>query len=303
MNDRQAPLWQALVGVLFCSFLWGSAFPSIKTVYRIWAEQGLEVNSATRFWFAGVRFTIAGGALLLLAKNPIMELKKTPKLYLIGMMMTQTFLQYILFYTALVYSSGSLASLMTASGSFWWLLLAPLFGRSGWGGWKVWGILCLGAIGVGLVVYSPNDISTNPVLGMIIMLSANLCGALAVLIFGKVKATMGARTATGYSLFSGGIGLCLVALSAIPQSRQMFSPPVIIITLFLAFVSAAAFSIWNELSTRYEVSLLATYRFMIPVVGVMLSVIFIDGETFSWSIVVGAVLVIVAMIMSQRLRS
>jgi len=155
---------------------------------------------------------------------------------------------------------------------------------------------------VGFVVYSPNDISANPVLGVIIMLGANLCGAIAVLIFGKVKATMGARAATGYSLFTGGVGLCLVGVSAAAQSLELFTPPVIAITLFLAFVSAAAFTFWNELSTRYDVSLLATYRFMIPVVGVILSVIFIDGESFSIFIIVGAALVIVAMILSQRLK-
>lgn len=299
----QESTWKAFFGVLLCAVLWGSAFPSIKSVYAIWEAKGIDVSVWTRWWFAGVRFALAGLILLMLAKNPWAQLRKTSLPLLISMSLCQTFFQYLLFYTALAFASGSLCSLMTASGSFWWLLLAPLFGKAVWGGWKVWGILLIGAIGVGFAVYSPSDVSVRPMVGIGIMLLANLGGALAVLIFGKVKGTMGSRAATGFSLFLGGLGLCICGSSAITETRVLFSKEVICITLYLSCVSAVAFSLWNELTTRYSVSLLATYRFTIPIMGVTLSVLILEKEHFTSSILTGAGMVALAMYFAQRMNS
>ena len=302
-EEPKHSLWKAALGVAVCALLWGSAFPTIKTIYGNWAAQGLEVSSFTRWWAAGIRFSLAGAVLLILAKSPWSQLKQTPLRYILAMVLCQTFLQYVLFYTAILFGSGSLCSLMTASGSFWWLLLAPFFGKATWGGWKVWGIIIIGAMGVGLAVYSPEDSSRNAILAVGLMLAANLCGSLAVLIFGKVKLTMSTRSATGYSLFIGGLGLCALGSPAAGDTPVLFDTQVTVITIYLAFVSATSFTIWNELSTRYSVSLLATYRFLIPISGVILSVIFIPQDQLSLWIVIGTALVATAMLLATRLNS
>jgi len=311
-STQTPPLWKALVGVCICAVLWGSAFPAIKSIYAEWSHIGIEITPSCRFWLAGIRFSIAGGFLLALSKltqksktastSLWQQIKNTPKAPLIFMALCQTFLQYTLFYTALVYGSGSLNSLMTASGSFWWLILAPLFGKAVWGGWKVWAILFLGAIAVGTAVYAPQDSSTNAALSIAIMLCANLCGTLAVLFFGKIKPTMYTPTATGISLFMGGLGLCLIGTPVFKQTAQLFTPHVITMTLYLALVSATAFTIWNELSTRYPVSLLATYRFLIPISGVLLSINFIPEEQLNLMTLIGTSIVAIAMTLATKLN-
>jgi len=298
---KHPPIWKALFGVSICALLWGSAFPSIKSIYSTWQNDQIEITAFSRWWLAGIRFTIAGFILLLLSKSPWQAIKRTPLPPLIGMALCQTFLQYIFFYTALVYGSGSLNSLMTASGSFWWLLLAPLFGKAAWGGWKVWGILLLGALGVSIAVYSPQDPSKNAPLSILIMLLANLCGTLAILFFGKVKPTMSTRVATGISLLTGGLGLCLIGSPVIGSTTKLFPPSVITTTLYLSIVSAIAFSIWNELSTRYPVALLATYRFLIPISGVLLSITFIPEDSFNLMILIGTSIVAIAMVLATKL--
>jgi len=130
-----------------------------------------------------------------------------------------------------------------------------------------------------------------------------LGAAIAVLVFGKVKETMGAKAGTGFSLLLGGLGLCVLGASAAGQSGEIFSAKVIGINLYLSFVSAASFTLWNELSTRFPVSLLATYRFMIPIFGVSLSVLILEEESFNAWIVGGAGLVVVAMVLAQRLNA
>ena len=86
------------LGVVICSVLWGSAFPVIKLVYAHWAAGGTQHDFALRSFFSGLRFTVAGGALLLLARSPMGELRETGWRWVIAMALTQTVGQYLLFY-------------------------------------------------------------------------------------------------------------------------------------------------------------------------------------------------------------
>jgi len=288
--------------VLLCALLWGSAFPTIKMVYTHWAESGIEVNIFDRWLFAGVRFTAAGLGLLLIAKKPWKEWQATPKKWVALLAVSQTLLQYLFFYLGLALSSGSLAALMAATGSFWWMLLAPLMLGTAWPRLRQWMILLLGALGVGLAVYAPGAGAGNPLLGAICIMLATLFGAIGILVVSKVKPTMGSRAATGFALFLGGVGLSLVAIPAWSHFPQLFDGYVIAVTAWLAFVSAMAFAIWNHLSTEYPVPLLASCRFLIPVSGVLQSLVFLPGESAGWGLVVGGVLVIGSMLYATLIK-
>ena len=281
--------------VLLCSLLWGSAFPVIKTVYLHWDAQGIEAGLATRWLFAGVRFMLAGLLLLPFARHPVREFKRTPLKLLLGFGLTQTFFQYLFFYLGLAVSGASLAALLNALGSFWWVLLAPLILKTGRLTWRQWWVLGTGAIGVTLAVYAPGAGAGNPWLGAIYLALASLAGALAVISFQFIRPTMGARAATGWSLSMGGAGLFLVGLPALGQMLDIFDLKVVLLTAYLAFVSAAAFSLWNHMTTLYPVHVLATYRFLIPLCGVVESFLVLRQERPGWGFVVGGILVLGAM--------
>ncbi len=55
-----------LWGAVLCTLLWGSAFPGVKIGYELFAIDG--DNVFQKLLFAGVRFALAGGAVLLYAK-------------------------------------------------------------------------------------------------------------------------------------------------------------------------------------------------------------------------------------------
>ncbi len=289
--------------VLICALLWGSAFPVIKTVYHQWDAQGLTRTLPLILLFAGIRFSIAGTGLLLVGKNLRQELKAASWKGLLLLALTQTFIQYLFFYQAVAISSASLAALLVATGSFWWMLLAPLFLKSPWPNTRQWLGLILGGTGVTLAVYAPGINTGNPILGALFMLSATASGALAVITFQKLKTTISSKNATGFSLLLGGIGLILVGAPALDQLSEMFSPIVIFATLWLCLVSAAAFSIWNHLSTLFPVTLLASYRFLIPIAGVIEALIFLPNERPGWGLVIGGALVILSMIWAQKTSS
>ncbi|MEM1085610.1 MAG: DMT family transporter [Verrucomicrobiota bacterium] len=294
--------FKVLPGMLLCALLWGSAFPSLKTVYGIWSEQGLEIGLSDYWWFAGIRFTIAGIALLLIARNPWQQIAASPKPRLLLLSTTQTFGQYLLFYLAVAVASGSLTGLLASSGSFWWVILAPLLAGAPKPNSRQWTALLIGAVGITLATAAPGAGAGRPVLGALLMIGATGCGAVGVIEFGKLGNRIGARAATGFSLGFGGLLLLLCGIGSFPRAAELMSPQVIAITAWLCVVSAAAFALWNYLSTKHPVPLLAGYRFLIPLCGMTESLIFLENETAGWGLMVGAALVVGSLVMMQRAR-
>jgi len=291
-----------ILPVLLCALLWGSAFPAIKGIYASWATDGIEPTFSHRLLLAGVRFAVAGLALLLLAKQPWKEFKATPLKLIILLALFQTFFQYMMFYSALATSGAVLGSLLACAGSFWWVLLAPVLIKTAWPTPKQWGLLTLGAVGVLVAVYRPGAGSGNPVLGATLFLASSFFGTLGVLLMPKLKSTMGARASTGFGLLIGGLMLCLVGFPSWSVFAQLFTPVVWVYNAYLAFVSAAAFAIWNHLATLFPVNLLAGYRFLIPICAIIESVIFVKTESLSAGIVTGGLIVLTAVIGLQRTR-
>lgn len=286
--------------VLLCALLWGSAFPGIKGIYADWEDNGIEVTLSNRLLVAGVRFAIAGFALLLLTKQPWQELKRAPKFRIAGFALTQTFFQYLFFYTALAVSSATLGGILAATGSLWWIVLAPLLLKTVWPNRHQCFLLTLGVIGVLMAVYKPGAGSGDPVLGALLFVIASFSGTLAVIILQGIIPTMSSRAATGFSLFIGGLLLCIAGIPAWLDFARLFTPKVVLLTAYLAVVSAAGFGIWNYLTTLFPVNLLAGYRFLIPVCAVIESSIFVEGESPGVGIFVGGFLVILSVIGLQR---
>lgn len=292
-----------LLPVIVCSLLWGSAFPAIKTVYQNWDIQGLQRSLSFIFLFAGVRFCLSGVGLLIFGENLKNELRVTSWKLIAGFALAQTFIQYVFFYQAVSVSSASLTALLVATGSFWWMILAPLIQKIPWPSPTQWFGLVLGGLGVVLAIYKPGAGAGNPILGAFFMLTATASGAIALIIFAKIKPTMSAINATGLSLLLGGIGLALIGGQALRDIGKMFDLSAILATFWLAFVSATAFSIWNHLSTIFPVTLLASYRFLIPVCGVLEALVLLKTESPGWGLIVGGSLVITSMLLAKHTSS
>ena len=284
--------------VLVCALLWGTAFPGLKTVYRIWEGQGLALGLPLLCLYAGIRFVAAGAALLMRGGNWRQEFEETPWRPLAAMTFGQTFFQYVFFYQAIAVANAGLASLLVGTGSFWWVCLAPLIAKTPWPSGKQWLALLLGGIGGMLAVYSPGVQDGEPLLGAAFMLAATGCGAVGLIYFRKVGKTMSSVNATGLSLLIGGAGLCLVGAGELKMIPVMFESPLVIgITMWLALVSAVAFSLWNSLSRRYPVPLLASYRFLIPLCGILEAFLLLGGDWPGGLFWIGAAMVLAAAVL------
>jgi drug/metabolite transporter (DMT)-like permease len=285
--------------VLFCSILWGSAFPAIKYVYGIWEMESI----STRFLFAGIRFIIAGLLVLIFIRRPgpWQRISGADWRLLAVFALFQTVGQYLFFYSALSISSGILGSLLVSAGSFWWILLAPLFLKSPPPTAKHYAILTLCAVGISIAVYAPGAGAGKPLLGGFLFLCSSLSGTLGIIALQPLSKSIDVSTATGFSLFSGGVILTLLGLPAIGEVTAFADPRIAGTTLYLAFVSATAFTLWNGLTRRFPVNILAGYRFLIPLCGVIQSALFITAESPGIGIYIGGAIVIVGILLLSRL--
>ncbi|MBU4517827.1 MAG: DMT family transporter, partial [Gammaproteobacteria bacterium] len=115
-----------LVGLAtLCCLLWGSAYPAIKGGYALLGIA--RSDTAAQLAFAGWRFLLAGGLLLVIARlmgKPVWALStgQWRQVALLGL--AQTSLQYVFFYVGLAHTTGVKGSILNATGTFFSVLLA-----------------------------------------------------------------------------------------------------------------------------------------------------------------------------------
>ena len=284
--------------VLFCSLLWGSAFPVIKTSYT-----QLNLTSyGEQLVFAGSRFALAGLLILpFCRRSPFASVRSAPMTMLIFIILGQTYVQYLCFYYGLSVSSGVLGALLVGTGSIWWILLAPpLIGTSPPRPVH-WLLILLSSVGICFAVYAPGAGSGNVWVGTLAFLGASFSGAIGAVFMKKIAPIAGTRATTSVSLFIGGLLLLLTAAPHWVGYFGHFSATTLWVTCYLAFVSAAAFTTWNRLIEHYSVNTLSTYRFLIPLFGVIESAIFIPQERIGLGIVIGGSIILGCIIATSRI--
>ena len=207
-------------------------------------------------------------------------------------------MQYYFFYWGLALISASLTAIIVGTGSFWWVLAAPLVDKSEKATVKQFAILAIGFFGVVTCMYEPGN--TVKIGGALLILLATLGGTGAVLLVRPLSRYVPVMFITGFSLFCGGLGFMMATPVRTFEILAESPWQLVVLTVYLAFLSAAAFSIWYWLITLYEVARLSVYRFLIPVFGVFESVIFIADESLSPQLMVGGGLVVVAIVLLER---
>ncbi len=284
--------------MLFCALLWGGAFPLIKFVYQAWGTYTFILC----LFFAGVRFTLAGLGILIVCRDVRSKWQRADKKPLVILTLMQTCAQYACFYLGMSVSSGVLGSLLVGSGSFWWVLLAPSLLKTPRATGRDWLALTLCTLGIVLAVYAPGAGSGRVILGALCFLSASLFGALGLIAMRPLSRTLDAKTATGISLFAGGMLLMLIGSPAAATFVDKLTLPIAIATLALAAISGLAFSVWNRLAHEYSVNLLAGYRFLIPLSGAIQATLFVANERPGPGLIAGGWLIIAALVILQRPR-
>jgi len=278
--------------ILAC-LLWGSAFAGAKIGFQY----------ADPIYLSGMRFTLAGILLM-----PVMRIKKVNLAaslrhwrFMLLFAFLQTFLQYGLFFIGLDKVPGATAAIIIGGGPLFVAIMAHLtLANDKMTTRKIVAII-LGLSGVIFISLAKGQFtSDNPSFypGVALLLLSNLVGGYTnIMVVKKKEYNISPIALTSFANFTGGIMLLITAFFVEKPEIKIYPAEFYLALVWLAFIPAAAFSIWYSLLQRpnVKVSELNMWKFVIPVSGCILSWILLPDEKPDIPSVIGIIIITLAL--------
>ena len=285
--------WMVCILAVACCLLWGSAFPSIKIGYQLFQVESADI--AAQIFFAGCRFTLAGMLVIIigsLMQRNLLKPSRTsiPKIFKICLF--QTVLQYFFFYIGLAHTTGVKSSILTASNVFLSILFSSLiFKMEKLNAQKIIGCV-IGFAGVVIINLNSQTADLNfNLFGDGFILFAAFAASLSSILIKKYSQNENPVLLSGYQFAFGGLIMAIGAYIA-GGRLHVISLHGIFLLLYLAFVSAAAYSGWSILLKYNPISKVSIYGFANPIFGVILSTLILsEGNAFDGRSVIALLLV------------
>ena len=267
----------AAICAVLCCLLWGSAFPCIKLGYQLFEIPSSD--TASQILFAGIRFSLAG-VLVILAGSMLQRkfLKPSkasvPKVFKLCLL--QTVLQYVFFYIGLANTTGVKGSIVNAVNVFFSILVScVLFRLEKLNGQKIAGCI-IGFAGVVIVNLGGTLDRNFRLIGdgfLLISAFAYALSTVLIKLYGKDDDPV---MLSGYQFLAGGLLMVLFGI-CIGGKISAVSVSGILLLLYMAFISAGAYTLWGILLKHHPVSKIAVFGFCTPIFGVILSAVIL-GE-------------------------
>ena len=263
---------------LLCCALWGSATPAIKTGYKL-----LEVSGVPSIMlFAGTRFFLAGIFTVLifsLAGRKFLIPKKENVTKILFVSVFQTVLQYIFFYLGLAYTSGVKGTVASGSGAFFAVIIACLiYKQEKLTVKKV--VACVVGF-VGILVMNLDGLKLTgdllDLMGVGFVLLSTVSSSFSSVLIKKYSAYENPVVISGYQFAVGGLFMMLVGFS-FGGRISLLDLMGVLDLIYLALLSAVAYSLWGILLKHNPVSRVTVFNFMTPIFGVLLTLIFLPDE-------------------------
>ena len=284
---------RALIAIAtLCCLLWGSAVPAVKFGYGLIGI--MPGDTASLLLFAGIRFCLAGCLLLAYSLVTGRSIALTPgrlgEVAVLGL--GQTTIQYVFYYVGLANTTATKTSIISSTLVFFSVLLAHfIYADDKLTGRRALGCL-IGFAGVVAVNLSGGFDLQFSLLGEGLLLVSTFAGSLAAIYGRRISQHMDATVMTGWQLLLGGLILTAMGLAG-GGHIDRFGIEAGLLLVYLATVSAAAFSLWSLLLKHNPVSDVAIFNFEIPVFGVILSALVLGESIFEWRNLLALVLVCV----------
>ena len=305
MTQQKQSVWSRtpvmIAAAVFCCVLWGSATPAIKIAYQLFQIDASD--TASRLMLAGARFQLAGIMTILfgsLLKRKFLWPKNTSWGMISVLALTQTVGQYYFFFMSLANTTGVRGSIINGSGNFLAILFAAYLFRMEKMTARKW-IGCLaGFAGIILLLGGIKAImagGTITLAGEGAMLAADIFYALSGCFIKQFSKREDPVVLSGYQFLLGGIVLFLIGKQMGGQ-LIFHSASCVWNLLYMGFISAGAYTLWGILLKYNPVSRVSILGFLNPVMGVLLSALFLgeNKEAFSLSGLCALILVSIGII-------
>ncbi|HHU93131.1 MAG TPA: DMT family transporter [Halanaerobiaceae bacterium] len=287
---------------LFACFLWGSAFPVLKISYREMALASEDIYG--KMLFAGYRFLLASlfliGWKIFSKRGSSLKVKKEDLPFLIRLGLLQTTLQYFFFYIGLANTSSVKSSILNSLGTFFIVVVSHFLYQDDRLNLNKTIGLVVGFLGV-IIINLKGDFNFSfKFIGEGFIILSAVTSTIAAIMVKNSRHELDRVLLTAYQMFIGSLILIFIALFKISPFSLNFTFKGVLLIIYLAFVSAAAFGIWFNLIKYNRLGYISIYRFSIPVSGALLSALMLAEETLSFRAIIALIMVSFGIIMINR---
>jgi len=285
---------------LICAILWGSAFPVLRTSFPLLKIGKTDIYSKSLF--AGIRFFIA--ALMLFAfawgKQTSAKISHSQLKQLLILGILQTTLQYFLFYTGLAHTNGVKGSILApGSGPLFVIIIAHFIYQDDKLSIKKWLGLLLGLTGIILINLKKGSFDfTFQISGEGFLLATGFVSAIGTFKAKKLAININPIIIAAWQMFLGSIFLIIIGITN--GYHLHFTKTTIILLIYSSFLSATAFVIWYSLLKYNKAGKIAVYKFLIPICGSLLSLIFMPDENFSYIMLIALLAVTIGIFIVNK---
>ena len=304
-NQMRNP--RTLIPALFACILWGSAFPTLKTMYDV---MGVGTDVGIKIQLAGIRFTIAGAMILLYfalryRKLPVMpDGRSWLQVGILGLF--QTSLMYGFYYVSIYNTTGVKASILSQASIFIVVILSHFVYHDDKMHRGKWIGLIMGLMGILVVNVSGlggQSFFTFTLMGEGLLLISNLFSAFSTFYVKRLGKTIDPVLLNGWQILSGGMLLLVIGSLTATETLDFSHNISVPLMVYSALISSGAFTIWYQLLQKNKASEMAMLRFSIPVFGSVMSALLLPGEGFTVFILVSLLLVAMGIYQCYRPRS
>jgi len=261
---------------LLCTALWGSATPAIKIGYEYMLP---EKDLPSTILFAGVRFTLAGLLTVIIysiARRKVLFPKRENYWRVSVVSCFQTIIQYFFFYVGLANTTGVKGTIASGSSAFFAILISALIFRQEKLTVKKIVASIIGFSGIIVVNLKGLSFDMN-LMGDGFVIFSTIAYAVSSVLMKRFSKHEDPVVISGYQFILGGLVMAIVG-ACLGGRIDLGEGAGIAILIYLAFLSAIAYSVWGILLKYNPVSKITIFSFMTPVFGVILSEIFLRGE-------------------------
>ena len=279
-----------IIAALLCCALWGTAFPMIKIEYELLNIQG----AGSQILLGGYRFLLAGLLTLLFASfsgHRVSEIKKSSVPYICMQGLLQTTMQYVFFFIGLANTTGARGSIINGSNSFFAIIIAH-FLIPGEKMTKRKFIGCtIGFLGIIAINFAAGaEAVPMRFIGEGFVLICSVAYGASSVTMKMISHREDTTLITGLQFIFGSAVMVVLGL-LLGGKVGGFTVKSALVLAYLAFLSAAAFSLWALLLRYNPVGKVAVFGFSIPVFGVLSSALILGEKVLTVNNLLALVLV------------
>ncbi len=257
--------------------------------------------------FGSLRFILAGLMVFMVYgkwHSYWTELKREWR-FILKIAVIQVVVQYGLFYSGMNLVPGALGAMIVGSSPLFIAFVAHFTQPDDKMNWMKTTSFLVGVAGLAIITLGRQSVEMRnnlELFGVFLLIVNNMVSGYSNVLVSRNKKPLSPIVLTSAFLFFGGIMLYLISLPVEGFQSGPFPFAWYLSLLWLAFLSAAAFSIWFTLLKRpgVKVSELNMWKFLIPVSGAALSWLLVTGEKPDLISVTGMAVIVLALILMNR---